>query len=48
LPGLLAGLAAGMQVFSLHPPEGLPADVAKGVVFVQGLPDLQARLAADL
>lgn len=46
LPGLLAGLAAGMQVFSLHPPEGLPDDVAKGVVFVQGLPDLQARFAS--
>lgn len=44
LPGLLAGLAAGMQVFSLHAPEGLPAEVARQVVFIEGLPDLQARL----
>lgn len=44
LPGLLAGLAAGMQVFSLHPPEGLPAEVVRQVVFIEGLPDLQARL----
>ena len=44
LPGLLAGLAAGMQVFSLHPPEGLPDEVAHRVVFIDGLPDLQARL----
>lgn len=44
LPGLLAGLAAGMQVFSLHPPEGLPDEVADRVVFIEGLPDLQARL----
>lgn len=46
LPGLLGGLAAGMQVFSLHPPEGLPAEVAERVVFVQGLNDLQRRLMA--
>ena len=43
---MLGGLAAGMQVFSLHPPEGLPAEVAKRVVFVQGLNDLQGRLLA--
>lgn len=48
LPGLLAGLAAGMQVFSLHPPEGLPAEVTERVTFVQGLEDLQARLQVGL
>lgn len=44
LPGLQAGLAAGMQVFSLHPPEGLPSDVARQVHFIDGLAQLQARL----
>ena len=44
LPGLQAGLAAGMQVFSLHPPAGLPADVARQVHFIDGLPQLQAWL----
>jgi HAD superfamily hydrolase (TIGR01509 family) len=44
LPGLLAGLAAGMQVFSLHAPQGLPTEVARQVVFIEGLADLQARL----
>lgn len=46
LPGLLAGLAAGMQVFSLHPREGLPLAVANQVVFIEGLPDLQDRLCS--
>jgi HAD superfamily hydrolase (TIGR01509 family) len=42
LPGLQAGLAAGMQVFSLHPPEGLPPEVAQRVHFIDGLAQLQA------
>lgn len=46
LPGLLAGLAAGMQVFSLHPPQGLPTEVARQVVFIEGLADLQDRLVS--
>jgi HAD superfamily hydrolase (TIGR01509 family) len=44
LPGLQAGVAAGMQVFSLHPPAGLPAEVAQQVHFIDGLPQLQAWL----
>ena len=44
LPGLKAGLDAGMQVFSLHSPQGLPQDVATRVHFIEGLPQLQARL----
>lgn len=44
LPGLQAGLAAGMQVFSLHPPEGLPFDVARRVHFIDGLASLYAWL----
>ena len=44
LPGLQAGLAAGMQVFSLHPSEGLPADVATGVRFIDGLDAFSAHL----
>ncbi|BDT68581.1 6-phosphogluconate phosphatase [Comamonadaceae bacterium OS-1] len=45
LPGLLAGLAAGMQVFSLHPQEGLAADVAERVTFIDGLAALGPLLA---
>jgi HAD superfamily hydrolase (TIGR01509 family) len=41
LPGLLAGLAAGMPVFSLHPPAGLPLEVAQQVHFIDGLAQLQ-------
>lgn len=44
LPGMLGGLAAGMRVFSLHPREGLPAEVAQQVVFIDGLPQLQRWL----
>jgi len=44
LPGMLGGLAAGMRVFSLHPKEGLPEDVAQQVVFIDGLPQLQRWL----
>jgi len=41
LPGMLGGLAAGMRVFSLHPREGLPEDVAQQVTFIDSLLDLQ-------
>lgn len=44
LPGLQAGLAAGMQVFSLHPRAGLPLEVAQQVHFIDGLPALEAWL----
>ncbi len=45
LPGVLAGLAAGMQVFSLHPRAGMPADVAEQVAFIAGLEALGPLLA---
>lgn len=44
LPGMRAGLATGMRVFSLHPAQGLPADVRRQVIFIDGLPDLQRWL----
>ncbi len=44
LPGMLGGLAAGMRVFSLHPRQGLPEDVSRQVIFIDGLPDLQSWL----
>ena len=44
LPGMLGGLAAGMRVFSLHPREGLPEQVAQQVVFIDSLPQLQRWL----
>lgn len=42
IPGLIAGVAAGMHVFSLHEPLGVPADIAGRVTFIAGLPDLRA------
>ena len=44
LPGLQAGLAAGMRVFSLHPRQGLPDEVAQRVVFIDRLSSLHAWL----
>lgn len=44
LPGMRGGIAAGMRVFSLHPREGLPEEVAQQVVFIEGLADLQRWL----
>ena len=38
---MLGGLAAGMRVFSLHPREGLPDEVARQVVFIERLEQLQ-------
>ena len=48
LPGLRAGLAAGMQVFSLHGRPGLPAEVAERVHFIHSLSQLHAWLPSDL
>lgn len=44
LPGIQAGLAAGMQVFSLHRRQGLPAEVADRVQFIDDLHQLHAWL----
>ena len=44
LPGILAGIEAGMRVFSLHGPDGLPDDVKQRVIFIADLPDLDRRL----
>ena len=44
LPGMLGGLAAGMRVFSLHPREGLPDEVARQVVFIERLEQLKGWL----
>ena len=45
LPGVLAGLAAGMQVFSLHPREGMAVDVAERLTFIADLGALGPLLA---
>ncbi len=47
LPGLRAGLAAGMQVFSLHGRQGLPAEVAERVHFIHSLSQLHAWLPSS-
>lgn len=44
LPGLQAGLMAGMQVFSLHPENGLPADIVERVIFIRNLTELGDQL----
>jgi beta-phosphoglucomutase-like phosphatase (HAD superfamily) len=48
MPGLLAGLAAGMQVFSLHVRQGLPAQVAERVHFIHSLSQLNAWLPSSI
>ncbi len=40
LPGILAGLAAGMQVFSLHKRAGLPEACLDKIFFIESLPEL--------
>ncbi len=40
VPGIAAGLAAGMQVFSLHERTGLPEESATRVVFIRDLGEL--------
>jgi beta-phosphoglucomutase-like phosphatase (HAD superfamily) len=47
LPGVQAGLAAGMQVFTVHPREGMPPDMAEGVVFIAHLGELAQWLPAS-
>lgn len=42
LPGIAAGLAAGMRVYSMCEPATVPADVAAQVVQIGGLTDLHA------
>ena len=45
LPGVRAGLAAGMQVFSLHPRAGMDAEAAARVTFIADLTALGPLLA---
>ena len=47
LPGVQAGLAAGMQVFTVHPREGMPPEMAEGVVFIAHLGELARWLPAS-
>ena len=42
LPGIAAGLAAGMRVYSMCDPETVPANVAAQVIQIGGLADLHA------
>ena len=44
IAGIQAGLAAGMQVFSLHPPAGLPSDWSEKITTIRDLPDLHQKL----
>lgn len=44
LPGVQAGLAAGMQVFCLHPRASTPAELAERIVFIDGLAELRPYL----
>lgn len=46
VPGIQAGLAAGMQVFSLHPAAGLPPEMAGRVHAIDGLLQLAPWLAS--
>lgn len=47
LPGIEAGLAAGMHVFSLHAPDSLPAGIAGQITHIAGLADLSEHLNPD-
>jgi HAD superfamily hydrolase (TIGR01509 family) len=40
VPGMAAGIAAGMQVFTLHSRDGVSSEMAEHVVFVNSLHDL--------
>jgi len=44
LPGIPAGLNAGMRVFSLLPAADLPLDMAERVVCIHDLTDLAAMV----
>jgi len=48
LPGIEAGLAAGMQVFALHPAHRLPAHLSGQVTCIDSLEDLQQSWAPHL
>ncbi len=41
IPGLMAGVAAGMHVFSLHGPTGVPEEICERVVFIGSLSELR-------
>lgn len=41
IPGLMAGVAAGMHVFSLHDPTGVPEEICERVVFIGSLSELR-------
>ncbi len=47
LPGIAAGLAADMRVYSMCDPATLPADVARMVVQINGLADLAGELGLN-
>lgn len=44
IPGLVAGVAAGMQVFSLHGRDGVPEEIVGQVVFIGSLSHLEEFL----
>jgi HAD superfamily hydrolase (TIGR01509 family) len=44
IPGLVAGVAAGMHVFSLHSRDGVPEEIAGRVVFIDSLSHLDDYL----
>ncbi len=44
IPGLVAGVAAGMHVFSLHGRDGVPDEIAAKVVFIGSLSHLNEYL----
>ena len=41
ISGLMAGVAAGMHVFSLHGPAGVPEDICERVNFINSLSELR-------
>jgi len=47
LPGLVAGIAAGMRVYSLHPREGLPDDLADELIFIDSLSEFGRKIGLE-
>jgi HAD superfamily hydrolase (TIGR01509 family) len=47
LPGIRAGLAAGMKVFALHPRDKTPAELCNKICFIENLFDLDKLLYGD-
>ena len=43
IPGLVAGVAAGMHVFSLHGPSGVPEEIVERVHFIHSLSELRSH-----